>query len=902
MGKGHVLSELLQQNGIKNPNSVLLKKYLLCVYFGRFRINGLSPDQQFSLSDYLLDEERVIFDFTHLSKQKKDEFLNWFLEAHQKNAQRFFLSDATTNDYRGYTAEVGLSWWGRITNLLFRRKKSYKWHLAPFELTNDYQLNSIEISEGEYGLLIGLNQHATENTANKYHLDNDNQDKPLRNTKRVFFTDALVKQLMLSDLDSFDYSEIVSNPHPFAIRVISQEQRLKAMHEHRQVQGLIYTLSWHARLWRWFITWFQPLAIKPEIKQQEQKVSFKEPQLLTIKGNVQVYQRPDNGEILITEKRPDLDTFVFCGGGVKFFAHLGAYKAFEDAKIKPKKFAGSSAGAIMAILCYLGYSSTEIYEFFKNFRQEHLIFYDIDRYGISDTRALKAALDFMIVKKVNHIIASHDLDQTSEGQQFLVNHVFKDGKITFESLKNLKNAYPNCGLGDELIVTATNIKKRETRYFSYTLTPAMEISEAGAISASFPVVFKPTVFEGEQYNDGGILNNLPTEVFSDDYSTFLESQYNNCLSLVAFQFDNGYERGILDTFLTRVYRENFVLNWIYGFLTGVKDPVSAWERERIKLRNYGSQVVLISPADISSTQFNIDAHGQALLFENGYQAGKNYINARYQQQNDASYSALNEEHLFLTFANSQEAMYYSCYRGRKDWFEYFARRSLLEGSTEYAVNQLRIRYFNESISDLTDENKNGIVAESNSFTSIEDLSINRILFAAIYPIFLKLPCNFINNAFDLKLYRWARHSFSIREPLGCLEYLEKLQGETHLLINLLVHLLKDFKAALIDIDTLCRKLTVFESLISSENKLHDPSFYAAWPTLTQTKTILEDFEKIDWPLLADFCRNIKKPEKSVVTSSILSANDKINDKKAELNLFKRAANEEPEGMVIQSIH
>ncbi|WP_131781650.1 Dot/Icm T4SS effector VpdC [Legionella gresilensis] len=901
MKKGKVLSELLSQNGQGSPNSILLKKYLLCVYYGWFRINGLSPDKQFSLSDYLFDDERLIFDFTHLSKPSREEFLNWFLSAHLPNAQRTFLVGAKTNDYRGYTAEVGLNWWGRVTNLLFYRKKAYKWHLGSSKLGQAHQLNSIEITEGENGLLIGFNLNATKETDNKYHLDNDNQDKPLRNTKRVFLNDALVKQLINTDLKAHDYINITLNPHPFSTHVHSSVQRIQAMLEYRKVQSLITTLPWLIRFWRWLKSHFinNPPVEKKATQPQQERKNFTKHQLLTKKDTVQVYRRPDTGEILIIEKRPDLDTGVYCGGGVRFFGHIGAYKAFEDAKIKYKKFAGSSAGAIMATLCYLGFSSKEIFEFFKNFRQEHFVFYDIDRYGISDKRALKAALDFMILKKVNEIIKQYNLDQTNEGKEFLTTQVFKNGKITFESLKNLKKAYPDCSLGEELIVTATNIEKRETRYFSASLTPTVEISEACAISASFPVIFKPTIFEGEKYNDGGILNNLPMEVFYDDYSTFLESPYNNSLSLIAFQFDSGQERGIVDNFFTQVYRENFILNWIYGLLTGVKDPVSAWERERIKLRNYGNQIVLISSADIGSTQFNLDAQGQVKLFKSGYEAAKNYINTRY-RQDDLNAPAVNEEYLFSTFTSVFEAMYYACYRGHKDWFEYFANLCLLEGAKESDINQLRNRYFVKQDNNQ-DKNEEDIIAEKiDTSMEIKDLSINRILFTAIYPIFLKLPCNFINNAFDLKLFKWARHSFSSLEPLECLTYLQKLQGETHLLINIFIHLLSDFKAAIIDIETLCRRLGIFESLLGTEDKLYDPSFYGTWHSMSsQLQHIVKDFEKIEWSTLVSFCNSLKTPEKSNPLPTIVAANEPLND--AATN-SPSSIDEQSSSMVRQLIH
>ena len=55
------------------------------------------------------------------------------------------------------------------------------------------------------------------------------------------------------------------------------------------------------------------------------------------------------------------------GGGIKGVAHIGAIKAMEEENIKFDCFAGTSSGSIVAALLACGYSSNEIYEFFKKY-------------------------------------------------------------------------------------------------------------------------------------------------------------------------------------------------------------------------------------------------------------------------------------------------------------------------------------------------------------------------------------------------------------------------------------------------------------------------------------------------------------------------------------------------------
>ena len=353
MTQSYVLRDLLHQDEMLFPNSLLLKKFLLCVHNGWFQINGCLPDKAFTLSDYLFDNERIVFDFTRLTEKNREQFSNWFIGPHKNEAYRAFLSGVTTNDNRGYTTEVGLSWWDSITNLLYYKKKSYSWSLAPNAIKLNYQLNGIELCEGEGGLLIGLNHHSAQFNDSKYHKPEENQDVLLRNTKRLLLTDTLVESLLATNLQQQDYDAMMDAPHPYSIDVASPDNRLQSMHEYRTTQLLIAMKPWYVRLWNRVSTYSEAASIDiemQELKARTTKVADKNFHSLMTKNFVQVYIRPSNGEILIIEKRPDLDSMVFCGGGAKVLGHVGAYKAFEDAQIKETKFAGISAGAIMAIL------------------------------------------------------------------------------------------------------------------------------------------------------------------------------------------------------------------------------------------------------------------------------------------------------------------------------------------------------------------------------------------------------------------------------------------------------------------------------------------------------------------------------------------------------------------------
>lgn len=864
MARENVLSDLLHRNCAEHPNTRLLQKILLCIHRGWFRINGLAPDSHYTLGDYLLDDERIIFDYTRLSDEAKEKFILWFLTPHCHDAQMAFLSGVATNDYRGYTAEVGLSWWGRITNLLYYRRKAYHWPLTPLELTLNYQLTGVEVCPDKYGLLIGLKQFATESNGSKYRDPDDNQLTPLRNAKRLILTDRLVENLIHEDLETLNYDDMIFKPHPYAIRVPLQNQRMEEMYEYRQTQRFITTQTWYQRLWRWIKSWYE----KPNNEYELEEFKFREKnyQPLIEEDDVMVSERPSTGEILITEKRPELDNMVFCGGGGKIFAHVGAYKACEEAGINPTRFAGSSAGAIMAVLCYLGYTSGEILNFFKEFRQENLIHFDIDSSGMSDTQAVKGALDFMVTQKVNEIIRRYEIDTTAKGRKFLSEEVLYNNKITFASLKALKARYPDCGLGNELIVTATNMKRRKTRYLSSTTTPDLEVSAVVTMSASLPVVFKPTIFEGEPHNDGGVLNNLPTNVFHDNHSTLLTSEYGNCLSLLAFQFDNGCERGLLDKLVDRIYRENFIWNWIYGFLTGVKDPVSGWEQDRLRLMQHSNQVVLLPTGKVSATQFNITPEEQVMLVQHGEEAVKNYIAPRYDKSQAGK--ARNEEYMYANFASIEEALYFTCFRNRKDWFERLAVLALERGMTADKINEIRERHFPQPKSEPA---KSLPISEGDFFNSGLSTWLRRVntlcnmqIFETMFPIFLKLPAAVFKRPADLKIYKVARHSFALSNPHHSLDMLLKINGEMHVLFAILKQI-----TSRLNVESLkeqCQQLKGFESILNNKWITQESVFYANWElTPEQAIRLFKAFQGGNLSAARLICHSLKNKEEPLQT-------------------------------------
>jgi NTE family protein len=862
----HVISQLLASDAKKIQNSDLLKKIIIIAQLGRLQINGVAPDNKVALAHYLFDNERIMFDFSRLSEGKKEQLMHWLLGAHERHKERLYLSNIAVNEYRGFTADTRLSWWGRVKKW-FQGYFINFWKIKDLDLNLEYQLLGINMCHGQHGVSIGFNQFLAPLSGTKYKASDDLPSEELGNTKRVIITDKLVDQLTSLDFNALNYEAICKNAHPLSVLVTDYETRYQAMRDYRRVQNFSTYEPWYIRVWNWFASWI-PQKNNPPSRTN----SSADSKLIPLYQNesTTIYQRQPTGQILVKEKRPDIENLVFCGGGAKIFAHVGVWKALNEWQIHPKKFAGSSAGAIMALLSYLGFSADKIAELLRHFKQENLVHFEIDRNGLSEPHALKTALDYAIALRVSEVVAQYNIPRP-------------EGKLTFKTLDDLRQQCPGCGIGAELVVTATNKRQRKTRYFSLSKTPAMEVSEAVKVSASFPIVYKNTLINGDEYNDGGILSNFPTEAFHAETETddsFLESEYGSNLRTLAVQFDNGTERSTMDRMLERVYKENFFMNWIYGILTGVTDPASAWEQDRMKLRKYAGQSIIVDVGDTSSTGFSVEEAQQINLIENGYQETKSYLKARYARKEGFPYR--NREAMYATFSSLGELLGYCCYRGNRTMFDAVVDmivHSKLPNRTALMkqVVELKALYFHADKemqppkiepSHKTHKSNPGLFfshdfqgAQTNGQQSKRD----RMLLA-LFPIFLKLGPELVSNKADRYYLACACRSFTKDSLFSCLVHFSMIKDESHLILHILINLIKKLEQDPDDDAVFDQLKQVQDILYKSELPLSF-EYYCRWDLdLRQGARVLKLIQEQSADLL-ELCSHLRRREEPLLELS-----------------------------------
>ena len=151
------------------------------------------------------------------------------------------------------------------------------------------------------------------------------------------------------------------------------------------------------------------------------------------------------------------------GGGARGIAHLGVLKALGEFGIKPDMISGASAGGIVGAFYAAGFSPREIMEIIKH----------ADLFNIF---SIKFHQGIFSMKSFEKIYMKHMPHNTFEG------------------------------LNIPLYLAVTDIRKGETVYLS-----SGELAIALMATSCVPVAFQAVEYQGTEYFDGGILNNLPVE-------------------------------------------------------------------------------------------------------------------------------------------------------------------------------------------------------------------------------------------------------------------------------------------------------------------------------------------------------------------------------------------------------
>lgn len=243
----------------------------------------------------------------------------------------------------------------------------------------------------------------------------------------------------------------------------------------------------------------------------------------TTSSNIPSLQKLASKKIPYLCPLPPIENLVFSGGGVRGVVYPGVIEVLEELQVldSVKRVAGTSAGAIIAMLVALGFSARQIHEDSDN--TNFAKFMDRDDASFWD------AIGLSIVSKAFDLLNEQKKgiykgDIIHAWIQIKVFEATGNPRATFKDLHAASIENP---LFKDLFLTGTDIISHALWEFSWETTPDVAVADAVRASMSFPGAFENIFIDvggmKRPFVDGGVIAMYPMHLFDD--TTKLNPQY-----------------------------------------------------------------------------------------------------------------------------------------------------------------------------------------------------------------------------------------------------------------------------------------------------------------------------------------------------------------------------------------
>lgn len=265
----------------------------------------------------------------------------------------------------------------------------------------------------------------------------------------------------------------------------------------------------------------------------------------------------------------EIDVLVLGGGGSKGVAHLGAIDALIHLGLFNgiHTYAGTSIGACTLALINFGYTPLEVKKLLvrigiKNFRNNNA--HPIKDFGMDNGERV-----LMIVEKL------------MLGKGLSSDTTFKD---LYKKTKK------------KLYITGACLNDKQAYYFSVDSYPNMKVITAIRITMSVPLLWTPVKFENKLFVDGGLIDNFPINMFTNNKSSKVLGIHLNTKKSTIDSVNN---------------LEEYLISAILCGLEGLTYNAC---------RGYEDNVIMIDIKDVDITNFDINENKINEMYNIGYNA------------------------------------------------------------------------------------------------------------------------------------------------------------------------------------------------------------------------------------------------------------------------------------------
>nr|MDE7025889.1 patatin-like phospholipase family protein [Paramuribaculum sp.] len=199
---------------------------------------------------------------------------------------------------------------------------------------------------------------------------------------------------------------------------------------------------------------------------------------------------------------------VLSGGGAKGIAHIGVIKALEENNIPIDYIAGTSMGAIVGGLYAAGYTTDEMMELINSQEFVDASSGHIDRrysyYFLHETNEPK--------------LFSLNLGEKSGAMSLLPTSVINPIPMNFEFMALFSPFTAQCGGDFNNLFVPFRAVASDVTHKRKVVWRNGSLGEAIRSSMSFPLVFYPVEKDGALLYDGGIYDNFPVQVMTNEFA------------------------------------------------------------------------------------------------------------------------------------------------------------------------------------------------------------------------------------------------------------------------------------------------------------------------------------------------------------------------------------------------